>query len=106
MAETWLIILFSGLLTYGIRVSFIALHGRWQPPPLFTRALRYVPPAVLSAIILPEIFLPGGAANLSLLNPRLLAGILAVLVAWRTRSTFLTIVVGMVGLYLFQYFLR
>jgi len=54
MAETWLIILLSGALTYGIRVSFIALHGRWQPPALFTRALRYVPPAVLSAIILPE----------------------------------------------------
>jgi branched-subunit amino acid transport protein len=106
MAETWLIILLSGLLTYAIRLSFIALHGRWQPPLLFQRALRYVPPAVLSAILLPEIFLPGGHPDFSLLNPRLLAGILAALVAWRTRNTFLTIVVGMSGLYLFQMIIR
>lgn len=106
MAETWLIILLSGLLTYGIRLSFIALHGRWQPPLLFQRALRYVPPAVLSAIILPEIFLPGGQPEFSLLNPRLLAGILAVLVAWRTRSTVMTIVTGMLALYLVQLLIR
>lgn len=106
MAEIWLIILLSGLLTYGIRLSFIALHGRWQPPLLFQRALRFVPPAVLSAIILPEIFLPGGMPNFSLLNPRLLAGIVAALAAWRTRSTFITILAGMLGLYLFQYLLR
>jgi branched-subunit amino acid transport protein len=106
MAETWLIIFLSGLLTYAIRLSFIALHGRWQPPLLFQRALRYVPPAVLSAIILPEIFLPGGQPDYSLLNPRLLAGVLAALVAWRTRNTFLTIVIGMLGLYLFQIFIQ
>ncbi len=104
MAETWLIILLGGLLTYGIRLSFIALAGRWQPPQLFQRALRYVPPAVLSAIILPEMLVRDGQIFLSPLNPRLLAGLLAMLVAWRTRSTTLTIVVGMLGLILMQSF--
>lgn len=104
MAETWLIILLGGLMTYGIRLSFIALAGRWQPPQLFQRALRYVPPAVLSAIILPEMLVRDGQIFLSPLNPRLLAGLLAMLVAWRTRSTTLTIVVGMLGLILMQSF--
>ncbi len=99
MAETWLIILLAGLLTFGIRLSFIAAFGRWQPPEFFQRALRYVPPAVLSAIILPEMFLQNGQVSFSLLNPRLFAGVLAIAVAWRTRKPFLTIVVGMVGLY-------
>ena len=103
MAQTWLIILVAGLLTYGIRLSFIALSGRWQPPRLFQRALRYVPPAVLSAIILPEMLFQGGQVITSPLHPRLLAGLLAILVAWRTRNTLLTIIAGMLALYLFQY---
>ncbi len=94
----WLILIGGGLLTFGIRLSFIAAFGRWQPPKLLTRALRYVPPAVLSAIILPEMLMKDG--QVSAFNPRLVAGLLAMGVAWRTKNTFLTIVVGMVGLYL------
>ena len=105
MAESWLIILLAGLLTYGIRLSFIALSGRWQPPHLFQRALRFVPPAVLSAIILPEMLIQDGSFITTPLNPRLLAGLLAILVAWRSRNTVLTILVGMLALYLFQFLL-
>ena len=106
MAENWLIIILAGLLTFAIRLSFIALSGRWQPPRLFQRALRFVPPAVLSAIILPELVFQDGHFILTLLNPRLIAGILAILVAWRTRNTLLTIVVGMAGLYLVMYLIK
>ncbi len=101
MAQTWLIILLAGLLTFAIRLSFIAAFGRWQPPALLTRALRYVPPAVLSAIILPEMLMKDG--QVFAFNPRLFAGVLAIVVAWRTKNTFLTIVVGMVGLYLMMW---
>src|SRR5512133_1924470 len=100
MADPWLIIILAGLLTFGIRLSFIATYGRWQPPEWFQRALRYMPPAVLSAIILPEMLISSGQLNLSPLNPRLLAGLLAIVIAWRTRNTFLTILLGMLGLYL------
>ena len=53
--------------------------------------LRFVPAAVLSAIILPDLLQPGGKLNLSLSNTRLLAGVLAMAVAWRTRSVVLTV---------------
>ena len=46
-------------------------------PPLVRQALHYVPPAVLSAIIFPELLLPGGQLDLSMGNLRLLAGLLA-----------------------------
>lgn len=105
MAQSGLIIILAGLLTYAVRLSFIALHGRWQPPALFQRALRYVPPAVLSAIILPEMLLQDGQLLFSPFNPRLLAGIVAILVAWRSRSTLLTILAGMLALYLMQWML-
>lgn len=102
MAQTWLIIVAAGLLTFGTRLSFIALLGRWQPPALFQHALRYVPPAVLSAIILPEMLFQDGQLISTPLNPRLIAGLLAMLIAWKSRNTVLTIVAGMLALYLFQ----
>lgn len=94
-ATVWLTLAGAGLVTFLLRLSFIALLGNRQVPNALQRALRFVPPAVLSAIILPEIFQPGGQWNLSLANPRLWAGLLAALVAWRTRNILITIAVGM-----------
>lgn len=96
----WPVLILGGLATYAIRASFILLIGRREIPPLLRRALHYIPPAVLTAIILPELLLPGGRLHLSPANPHLLAGAAAALVAWRTRSVLLTIVVGMIVLWI------
>ena len=98
----WLILIAAGLLTYGMRLSFILLMGRLEIPRGVQRALNYVPPAVLSAIIFPEILMPEGALDVSLGNARLLAGILAVIVAWRTKNALLTILSGMGALWVLQ----
>jgi len=100
MAEIWLTILVAGLLTFLTRLSFIYLLGRWQPPAWLARGLRFVPPAVLTAIIFPEVLLRDGSLNLALGNLRLWAALVAVLVAWRSRSVLLTIATGMAALYL------
>jgi len=97
-----LIIVSMGIVTYAIRLSLIMLLGRVEVPPLMQRALRFVPPAVLSAIIFPELLRPGGTVNLSLGNPRLLAGTLAALIAWRTKNVLLAIILGMLALWMFQ----
>jgi branched-subunit amino acid transport protein len=102
----WLTILAIGLLTYATRLSFILLLGKMEMPSFLQRTLRFVPVAVLSAIIFPALFLPQGTFNLSLGNARLLAGILAVIVAWRTKNALLTIGVGMVGLWILQALLK
>ena len=100
MAKIWLTIIIAGLFTYLTRLSFFVLLDRWQPPELLKRGLRFVPPAVLSAIIFPSLLLPNGSLALSLDNFRLLAGLVAVLVGWRTRNILLTIASGMGALYL------
>lgn len=99
----WLMLLLGGLITFGIRFSFIYLFGKFQIPETLRRALHYVPPAVLSAIVFPELFLRDGAADLSLENFRLLAGLAAVAVAWYSRSTLVTILAGMIALLLLQW---
>ncbi len=98
----WLTIIGAGILTFLIRLSFVALLGRLAMPEWFHRALRFVPPAVLTAIIIPELVVRAGALDLSPLNPRLLAGLLAGVVAWRTRNVLLTIVAGMLALVVLQ----
>jgi branched-subunit amino acid transport protein len=102
----WLTILSMGVVTYALRLSLIALLGRFEVPAIVSRALRFVPPAVLSAIILPELLQPGGRLNLTLGNARLLAGLLAVLVAWRTRNVLLTVGAGMLALWVLQAVLK
>ena len=98
----WLTLLGMGMITYSIRLSMILLLGRAEISDGLRRALRLVPPAVLSAIIFPELLRPNGALDISLSNPRLLAGIVAALVAWRTKNALLTIGVGMAALWILQ----
>lgn len=95
MNELWPVIIGIGLVTFAIRLSFILLFGKMAMPDWVRRALRFIPTAVLSAIIFPELAMPGGELNLTPGNPRLLAGILAALVAWRTKNVILTILAGM-----------
>jgi branched-subunit amino acid transport protein len=101
----WLVFVLGGLLTFGMRFSFIYLLGRYEVPETIRRALRFVPPAVLSAIVVPELFVRSGEIQVSLANYRLLAGMLAVLVAWRTKNTLLTILAGMLALVLLEWLL-
>jgi len=98
----WLLMIVIGALTFLTRLSFIALSGRWEAPALFRSALRFVPVAILTAIVVPELVMHTGTLDLSLANPRLLAGVLAILVAWRTRNTVLTIVIGMAAFWVLQ----
>jgi len=91
----WITMIIAGLLTFATRFSFIFLLDRIKMPDWFRRGLRFVPVAVLSAIILPELTSPNGSLFLSWRNPQLLAGTVAILVAWRTKNVILTIVVGM-----------
>ena len=94
----WLVMLIGGLITFGLRFSLIYLFGRFEVPETMRRALHYVPPAVLSAIIVPELLIRDGALNISFENIRLLAGVVAIVTAWVSRNTLLTILVGMAAL--------
>ncbi|WP_225333432.1 AzlD domain-containing protein [Halomicrobium urmianum] len=85
--------------TFAIRFSFIALFGRLDEiPPRVRRVLRYVPPAVLAALVLPSIVAVDPASG-TLAVDRLFAGALAGVVAWRTEDVFATIAVGMGALW-------
>ncbi|WP_340101653.1 AzlD domain-containing protein [Salinibaculum salinum] len=101
--ELWAVIVVIGICTYLIRVSFIGLFGYLDDiPPRLERALRYVPAAVLAALVLPSfITLEPGSGGIAL--DRLTGGILAAGVAWRTENVFATMAAGMGGLWLVRF---
>lgn len=98
----WLVIIIAGVLTYGTRLSFIFLYGKLNMPETLQRTLKFVPPAVFTAIFLPELLITDGILNITPGNGRLIAGSLAIVVAWRTRNVILTIIVGMLTLWILQ----
>ena len=98
----WLTIFGAGAVTFALRLSFIALLGRKRIPPTLGRALRFVPAAVLTAVVVPLLFYENGALEVSLGNERLLAGLVAALIAWRTRSVLFTLGGGMATLLTLQ----
>jgi branched-subunit amino acid transport protein len=102
--SAWAALVGMTLVTFALRASFLLLPPEVETPALLRRALRYVPPAVLTAIWAPELFfLHGGALELSWQNERLLAGAVAIAVAWRWRLTFATILSGLAALHLFAW---
>ncbi len=91
----FLLILGMALVTLAVRDPVLVLVGKIPLPDRVFRALRYVPPAVLAAIIVPSVLMPTGSIDLRPTNSYLIAGIAAALIAWRSKNLLLTIVLGM-----------
>jgi branched-subunit amino acid transport protein len=89
------------IVTFLIRYPVLALLGKVSLPDPALRALRYIPAAVLTAIIVPAVLLPEGQIKIGS-NAFLLAAIVAVLVSWRTKNLLLTIIIGMASLWIFR----
>ena len=102
----WFLVFAVGAITYTARLSFIALFARRDMPPLLAEALKHVPVAMLTAIVVPAVvFAPAGVLRLDWSNAKLIAAIVAGAVAWRSKSAVATIIVGMAVLWSLRYFL-
>lgn len=84
------------VVTFGIRYIMFPISGRFKFPELFNRGLKYVPPVVLTAIIVPSVLMPhGNTLNLKLTNPYLVGAIAACAIGGMFKNLLLTIVVSM-----------
>lgn len=95
----WIVIVGAGAVTFLARASFIVFADPQKFPHGFRVALAFVPAAVLAGIVAPGLAMPFGTLDLSLANPRLLAGLAAMAVAVRLRNPLACIVVGMAALW-------
>jgi len=91
-----LLVVGMALVTFAVRYPVLVLVGKIPLPDRVFRALRYVPPAVLTAIIVPAVLIPDNkTVDFSPTNSYLVAGVISALIAWRTKNLLLTIVLGM-----------
>ena len=104
--KLWVVIVAVGTLNYLSRVSFIAFFANREMPPLLARALRFVPAAMLTALVLPMVLAPSLAGTIAGINPRIPAAIVAAVVAFYTRSTLKTLGSGMAALWLLEAAIR
>ena len=100
----WSVIAAVGIGTFAFRFSFVYLFEYVDevPEPL-GRALRYVAPAVLAALVAPSLLVVDGSITVAG-NARLLAGLVGAVVAWRTESIMWTMVAGVGALVVVQQF--
>ncbi|NET38018.1 MAG: AzlD domain-containing protein [Cyanothece sp. SIO1E1] len=95
------------LATFFTRYIIFALSGRITLSKPMRRALHYVPPVLLIAIVVPEVLIPGGRGEieLSYMNARLVGAIATLIVGWRSQNLLFTILSGMLTCFGWQWFL-
>ena len=88
--------------TFSVRYVMFGASSRIQLSPALLNALRYVPPVVLSAIVVPEVLLSNGVLSVGVMNARLVGAIAAITVSYLTRNLLLTIILGMAVFFSWQ----
>lgn len=102
----WIVVVAAGVGTYALRASFMVMAHRAEDlPPFLRELLRMIPAAALAALAGPALLRGGEQHQLALWSPRFLAGFVALMVAWKFRSLFATILVGLVAIVALETFL-
>ena len=95
----WWVMIFCGVVTFLTRFVMFSDMAPKKLPDWSEDVLSFVPVAVLTAIIVPSVLVGADNAIQVIDNARLPAAILAVLVAWLTRSVLATIRSGLAALW-------
>jgi len=101
----WFLIVSLIMLVFLLRASFLLFGTKLELSEGFDRVFRFVPAAILAALVGPAFVKNEGVIDYSFTNPFLLAGLVSVLVAGRTKSIPITLITGMLCLWLFKWFL-
>ena len=92
--DTLYLILGMGIVTFLPRFLPMAFLTRWVLPERVKKGLDYIPISVLSAIVFPMLFFNEGG-NIEIQPQHLLASIPVFIFAWKTKSLWLSVVIGM-----------
>lgn len=108
MAETTILITLVGMavVTYLPRLIPAWVLRDKQLPAFLIAWLRFVPVSVLAALLLPTLLIQGDSINFSVSNLYLWAAIPAGLVAWKKKSLFGTVVIGMLVVAITRWIIR
>ena len=104
MRESMLILILGmGLVTFLPRFIPMAFLSRWIFPEKLKVGLNYFPVAILSAIVFPTFFTDGNQVEIQF--PYLLAALPVFLFAWKVKSLWGSVILGMAIYWLLGFFL-
>ena len=102
----WLVMIVGGIFTFGTR--FVMLSG-WVAhglPRWLIDALAFVPIAVLTAILVPAVLIDPATQQIIVIgNARVVAAVVATIIALLTRNVITTISSGLATLWFVQWWL-
>jgi branched-subunit amino acid transport protein len=102
----WFLMIATGLFTFGTRFIMLSSVASKRLPEWMHDALKYVPIAVLTAIIVPAVLVDPATHAIDLgPTPRLIAALAAAGVALLTRHVVSTILAGLATLWFLQWWL-
>jgi len=103
MTKTELILILGmAIVTFSIRYVLLGLASRIELPELLKESLKFIAPAVLTAITVPAVLMPAGELAISFRNPYLISAGLAVVAGILSKNVLITIVVGLSGFFIYQ----
>lgn len=97
--EEWVMIAGMTAVTFGIRYLLFAFADRWQLPPWLLGSLKFIPPAVLTAITVPAVLMPNGTLDVSPANAYLIAAVFSLLAGILSRNLLATIAAGLLAFF-------
>lgn len=103
LLDSFLIIVGMFVVTFGVRFVLFARAHKVVMPVFVERALKFVPVAVLTAIIIPMIFMVDNQMNVSFSNPWLIGALAAFGVGIWRQHQLLTIFVGVLVFFITKY---
>ena len=102
----WLVMIVGGIFTFGTR--FVMLSG-WVAhglPRWLIDALAFVPIAVLTVILVPAVLIDPATQQIIVIgNKRIVAAVVATIIALLTRNVIATISSGLATLWFVQWWL-
>lgn len=97
------VILGAAAATYFTRFPLLVLSGR--VPEWLKRLMSFIAPAVLTALIVPNIFINEGKPGISLSNIYLIAAAVTALIVYYTKNMLLSVVSGVLIVGLLNFFM-
>ncbi len=88
------VVLTVGVITYAMRAGLILALADAELPPELIKALRYVAPAVLAALVVSLVTDPE-TSNRGVSLAEIVGVLVAIPVAWKTKDLIVTLAVGM-----------
>jgi branched-subunit amino acid transport protein len=102
----WALIFGAGLITLLMRASFLVFANPEAFPTWFRRSLAFVPPTVLTALVLPGLVFFPNTTSFDWKNPRLYAGLIALAICVRFKIAIWPLSAGMLSLWGLQWLIN